>query len=89
MARYSGDYSGTCGRCGEPVEFAVGLDTQRNFFQAMHFGPGGPTGVEVFDWSPRLVTETQVVLGVTFACPVCGAREGATIEGRAVPGPQE
>lgn len=89
MARYSGEVARDCERCGEPVEFAIGLDAAREILHAQHFGPGGPQPVAISDWSAKLVTEAQVVLSVSFACPLCGAEQAAAATCRRVPAPGE
>lgn len=89
MARYSGEVARDCEKCDEPLQFALGIDTERETLRAQHFGPGGPQNVAVSDWSAHLVTEAQVVLSVSFACPMCGGVQAAHVTCRRVPSPGE
>lgn len=87
MVRYSGEVVRDCDGCGDPVAFAVGIDTEKEFLNALHFGPGGPQTVSISDWSAKLVTEAQVVLSVSFACPLCGAEQIAPVTCRRISTP--
>ncbi len=89
MARFSGEIARDCTACEQPIEFALGLDTEREILHALFFGPGGPQPVTISDWSAQLVTEAQVVLSVSFACPMCGGLQAAPATCRRVPAPGE
>lgn len=89
MARFSGEVARDCAACEQPIEFALGLDTEREILHALFFGPGGAQPVTVSDWSAQLVTEAQVVLSVSFACPMCDVEQAATATCRRVPAPGE
>ncbi len=84
MERFTGDYQGTCGACDEPVEFAIGVQTDRDPV-AMHFGPGGPVAITLYDF--KLITMIGDDLDVAFGfdCPLCGARSGGRTVCRTAP----
>ncbi len=78
MERFTCDYQGPCDSYAEAVEFAIGVQSDRDPVAA-HFGPGGPVPVELRD--VRLVTMIGDDLDVAFifACPLCGeASKGRT-----------
>ncbi|MCK6455362.1 MAG: hypothetical protein L6Q92_02350 [Phycisphaerae bacterium] len=71
MARFSGDFQGPCGVCGEYVEFAVGVRTDGDPV-ALQFGPGGPQPIVLKDVEPELLVEDERRTRFRFQCPLCG-----------------
>ncbi len=71
MSRYAGDFQGTCKRCEEYVEFALGV-SPGNDPVAMHFGPGGPTPVDVDQLELGLMVEDEIDVRFQYVCPLCG-----------------
>lgn len=85
MQRFTGDYTGTCPHCDEYIEFAVGIQTDREPM-AMHFGPGGPQPVELKDVQLLLMVEDRAELTLRFACPMCGESADGRVTCRAITG---
>jgi len=71
MQRFTGEFQGECKSCGEHVEFALGIQTGRDPV-AMHFGPGGPTPVELREVDLVLMVDEALDVKFRFACPLCG-----------------
>ncbi len=86
MSRFSGDFQGTCPNCDEYVEFAVGIQTDREPV-AMHFGPGGPQPVELRDVQLALMVEDRADVNIRYACPICGSFADGSVTCRALPNP--
>lgn len=89
MARFTGDFRGTCKACGEYVEFALGIRPGTDPI-AMHFGPQGPSPIEVRDLTLDLMTDAELLVRVAFVCPLCEQRTDGRVTCRAAPpGPSD
>ena len=71
MARYAGDFQGTCTACDEYVELAIGVRTDRPPL-AMHFAPGGPMEVLLRDVELATMIDDDLDVRFLFECPLCG-----------------
>jgi len=78
VARFAGDYSGSCGACGEHVEFAVGIRPGTDPV-ALHFGPSGPAPIEIADLELKTMIDDALDVRLSFICPLCGQRSPGRI----------
>jgi hypothetical protein len=85
MARYSGEFQGSCAVCGEYVEFALGIDTQREPV-AMHFGPGGPVAVDLRGLQLESMVDSRLAVKLEYQCPICGQWSGGRLSCGPAPG---
>jgi len=88
MPRFAGDFQGTCTACGEHVEFALGIRTDREP-TAVHFGPGGLQSVELRDLELTLLVEDDMHVKFDFICPLCSAWSAGRTRCRGIPEPGE
>lgn len=84
MQRFTGDYQGVCSACDEPVEFALGIQTDRDPV-GMHFGPGGPVQVMLQDVELVLMVGDELDVKFRYSCPLCAAENEARALCRVVP----
>lgn len=70
VSRFAGDFQGSCKNCDEYIEFAVGVRPGTDPV-AMHFGPGGPTPVELRDVELSQMIDDALDLRLHFLCPLC------------------
>lgn len=84
MSRMAGDFQGKCNACDEYVEFAVGIQTDRPPV-AMHFGPGGPSNVQLSNLELRLMVEDSAEVDIEYLCPLCGMSSSGRLTCRVVP----
>jgi len=86
MPRFTGEYQGNCAVCGEHVEFAVGIRTDREP-TAMFFGPGGPQAVALRELQLTLLVEDDLHVQFEFVCPLCNGWSAGRTRCRGVPEP--
>ncbi|MEE8170182.1 MAG: hypothetical protein V3T70_06510 [Phycisphaerae bacterium] len=88
MPRFAGDFQGTCAACGEYVELAIGIQTDREPV-AMHFGPDGPRSVAIRAVDLVSLVDEAANVNFSFDCPICGASSPGRVTCHARPTPRD